>query len=200
MSTSAETTHILQQEIYLLKNENRVIKTKLASLHQAVQALRDFQECISTITPLVNLNAILYRILTSALEAVNSENASLLLLDESTNELVFVESNSPFREQLIGYRFPADEGVAGWVSSNRIPRLVPDTRHDPEFSPIVDRAIGYESQSIICVPLLGNERVLGVLEVVNSKEGEPFNSEDLDIMILIGWLASIALVRAEGYP
>lgn len=200
MSTSAETIHNLQQEINILKNENRVINNKLASLHQTIQALRDFQECISTITPLVNLNAILYRILTSALEAVNSENASLLLLDESTSELVFVESNSPFRDQLIGYRFPSDEGVAGWVIANRIPKLVADTRHDPEFSPMVDHVIGYESQSIICVPLFGNDHILGVLEVVNSKEGEPFNSEDLDIMVLIGWLASIALARAEGHP
>jgi len=200
MSTNSETIHTLQQESNLLKNENQIIHHKLASLRQAIRVLREFQECIPSITPQVNIKAILYRILTSALEAVNSENASLLLLDEGTGELVFVESNSPFRDQLIGYRLPPGDGIAGWVTSNRVPRIVPDARRDPYFSPLVDQALGYESHSIICVPLLDNEHILGALEVVNSTSGEPFQAEDLDIMILIGWLASTALVRADGYP
>jgi GAF domain-containing protein len=140
----------------------------------------------------------LYRILTSALTAVNSDNASLLLLDEESGELVFVESNSPYRAQLLGVHLPAGEGIAGWVVANRTPKLVEDVRYEPLFFSRIDEQIGFMSRSIICVPLLDGERPLGALEVVNSRSGEPFLDKDLDVMMLVGGLAAQALARAEG--
>jgi GAF domain-containing protein len=202
MSTGSLVSHeairTLQQENIRLKNENQDLHSELTSLRQALRSLTEFQETIPAITPRTDVFAILYRILTSALAAVNSDNASLLLLDEESGELVFVESNSPYRAQLLGVRLPAGEGIAGWVVANRTPKLVEDVRHEPLFFPRIDAQIGFMSRSIICVPLLDGERPLGALEVVNSRSGEPFLEKDLDVMMLVGGLAAQALARAEG--
>ena len=202
MSTGSLVSHeairTLQQENIRLKNENQDLHSELTSLRQALRSLTEFQETIPAITPRTDVFAILYRILTSALAAVNSDNASLLLLDEESGELVFVESNSPYRAQLLGVHLPAGEGIAGWVVANRTPKLVEDVRYEPLFFSRIDEQIGFMSRSIICVPLLDGERPLGALEVVNSRSGEPFLDKDLDVMMLVGGLAAQALARAEG--
>jgi GAF domain-containing protein len=202
MSTGSLVSHeairTLQQENIRLKNENQDLHSELTSLRQALRSLTEFQETIPAITPRTDVFAILYRILTSALTAVNSDNASLLLLDEESGELVFVESNSPYRAQLLGVHLPAGEGIAGWVVANRTPKLVEDVRYEPLFFSRIDEQIGFMSRSIICVPLLDGERPLGALEVVNSRSGEPFLDKDLDVMMLVGGLAAQALARAEG--
>lgn len=190
----------IQQELVRLKDENGSLRTELQHLRNAVHALSRLEYSLDRITPQTDVISLVNGILSSALSAVDSENGSLQLLDEANKELVFVEVQGPNRESLLGYRLPADEGVAGWVAQNRAPRLVPDTNSDARFSPLVDETIGFRSQSLICVPMTAGERTLGVIEVVNTRSGQPFAEKDQDILMLVARLASLALVRAEGRP
>jgi GAF domain-containing protein len=198
MAVSPDTFRFLQQENSRLLDENHQLKEELTLLRQAIHALIDLQETLDHVTPETNVVALIYSILSAALDAVDSENGSLLLRDEKTEELVFVEVHGPHREALMGYRLPPGVGVVGWCVTNRQPLLVPDVRQDPRFSSLVDEAIGFRTISLICVPLLDGDRPLGAIEVVNPRSGESFRQEDLDIMRLVGLLASLALVRAEG--
>ena len=133
----------------------------------------------------------------AALEAVNSENGSLLLLSPRENQLVFVEIIGQSRKELLGYRMPANQGIAGWVLANNTPILIPDVQKDHRWYSHIDEATGFQTASILGVPLYDNKRPLGIIEVVNTRSGEPFHEGDLDILILVGRLASLALVRAE---
>ena len=63
---------------------------------------------------------------------------------------------------------------------------------------MVDDLTGFRTHSLVCVPLLDGDRTLGVIEVVNKTSGEPFDEKDLNILVLVARLASLALIRAEG--
>ena len=197
MSVNPDFLRALQHENARLKDENRALRGELIRLRHAIRALRDLQEGLNAITPDSDVFELINRVLSGALEAVDSENGSLMLLDEETGELAFVEVQGQFREVLTGYRLPPGIGVAGWVVANRKPELIPDVRREPRFSPIVDQATGFRTLSLICVPLIHGERVLGAIEAVNTRSGGPFTQGDLDIMLLVAHLATLALVRAE---
>ena len=190
----------IQQELVRLKDENISLRAELQHLRNAIHALSRLEGSLDRISPQTDVISLVNGILTAALNAVNSENGSLQLLDEASKELVFVEVQGPNRESLLGYRLPSGEGVAGWVVQNRVPRLVPDTNNDPRFSALVDETIGFRTQSLLCVPMTVGERTLGVIEIVNTRSGQPFAEKDLDILMLVARLAALALIRAEGRP
>ncbi len=198
MTVNTETLRALQQENLRLKSENQDLHTELTHLRQAIRALSELQQNLDFITVQTNVFALINRILSSALDAVDSQDGSLQLLDEEAHELVFVEVQGAARDRLLNYRMPDHEGIAGWVVANHKPRLVPDTYQEPVFSPLVDRKIGFRTNSLICVPLLDQERIIGVIEAVNTRSGDPFKENDLDILLLVAQLASLAIVKAEG--
>ncbi|MDH5507720.1 MAG: GAF domain-containing protein [Anaerolineae bacterium] len=197
MSSDIQTFRHLQQENIRLRDQNNSLKDYVDRLQQAVRALIGLQDNLDRITSETDIYSLIHRILASSIAAVGSENGSLMLLDEESNELVFVDVIGATRDELIHHRLKAGIGIAGWVVTNRTPKLVEDVRRDPHFSSSVDRKTGFQTSSLICLPLLDGERVLGALEVVNTISGRPFTESDKDIMLLVARLASMALVTAE---
>ena len=189
--------HYLQTENSRLREENAQLQEKLRRLQRAMRALNHLLELMPEITPESDAVALVYHLLETAMQAVGSENGSLLLLDEEKQELVFAAVVGPYTESLQGYRIPADDGVVGWCITNRKARLVPDVRLDPYFSPAVDRHITFQTKSLIAVPLMKEQHIYGALEVVNTVSGQPFDEEDEDVMRLVAYLASEVLSRAE---
>lgn len=197
MTTNFDRVRMLQQENVRLKDENHLLREGQLRLQHALRALASIHYRLDEITAESNALLLVEDILSAALRAVDAEEGSLQLLDEEKRELVFVEVQGASRELLRGYRMPADQGVAGWVASNRKAELVPDVRLDPRFSPSVDQAIGFSTTSLICVPLMDNERTLGVIEAVNPRSGNSFTQQDLDIFLILARLASLALAKAD---
>jgi GAF domain-containing protein len=200
MATHPDSTTLraLQLDNTRLREENQSLRGDMLRLEQTLRALTNIQQSLDLITPQTSVFALLNGLLTAALAAVDSEDGSLLLFDEEKNELLFAEVLGSGREALRGYRIPADQGIAGWVMTHRTPELVPDVRQETRFSPAVDQYSGFRTSSLICVPLLHGERRLGVIEVVNKRNDEAFTEKDLDILLLVARLASLALLRAEG--
>jgi GAF domain-containing protein len=196
-SSDTQTIRHLQQENLRLRSDNSYLRDYVERLQGALTALVDLQQSIEQITPKTNIFQLIYDILNSSLEAVESENGSLLLLDEETKELVFVEVIGESRGKLLNYRLPQGVGVAGWVVENNKPKLVENTSYDTSFSPVVDQYTGLKSTSLICIPLVDGERRLGAIEAVNTKSGRAFSQSDLEVLQLVGRLASTAIVEAE---
>ena len=144
-----------------------------------------------------DLTGMVMNILKTALEAVGSENGSILLLDDDTEELVFVAVVGERQKELADFRIPADSGVAGWVRVNKKPTLVQDVRKDNRWISAVDQSIGFHTQSLMAVPLVMGERVLGVMEVVNALSEDHFTNKDLTLLQLTARLASFIFGFAE---
>jgi GAF domain-containing protein len=119
--------------------------------------------------------------------------SSILLLDEATNELVFEAVGGYGEETLIGTRFPAGTGIAGWVLATRTPLILDDVQNDPRFAADFAKGTGYVPQGLMAVPLLFDERALGVLEVLDRPQQSRFSLEEMELLGLFANQAAIAL-------
>ncbi len=189
--------HYLQGENARLRKENERLKEENRRVRRAISAMNHLLNSLPDITPQVDAIGLVYALLEVAVQAVDSEDGSLLLLDETNRELYFAAVLGKTADALTGLRIPMDEGVAGWCVLNHQPRLVEDVRLDPYFSSRVDQLIDFETRSLIAVPLALHDRLFGVLEVVNTRSGTPFSEDDLDVMQLVGHLVAHALEQAD---
>jgi GAF domain-containing protein len=197
MGEDAQTMRYLQKENVRLRSDNGSLQEYVARLLNAIKSLTELQDRLDTISPETNVYNLIKQILSLAMDAVSSENGTLMLVDEETRELVFVEVIGDARDALLHYRLKEGEGIAGWVVTNRKARLAEDARKDQEFSPRVDGVTGFHTQSVICVPLVDGDRAIGAIEVINTKSGQSFAEADKEILQLVGRLASVAIVLAE---
>ncbi len=117
--------------------------------------------------------------------------SSILLLDEKAGELVFEAVVGEGEENLLGTRFPAGTGVAGWVLATRTPLVIEDVERDPRFAKDVAEDTGYVPQGLMAVPLLHDERALGVLEVLDRQSH--FTLAEMELLGLFASQAAIAL-------
>jgi GAF domain-containing protein len=123
----------------------------------------------------------------------HAKAASVFLLDEATEELVFEAVAGEGADTLVGRRFPADTGVAGWVLVTRQPLVVEDLTKDTRFSREAAEATGFVPKGLMAVPLLAEERALGVLEVLDRPQQSKFSLQEMDLLGLFANQAAIAL-------
>jgi GAF domain-containing protein len=119
--------------------------------------------------------------------------SSIFLLDEEADELVFEAVAGEGAETLIGQRFPSSTGVAGWVLVTRQSLVIEDVTEDPRFAQEVAESTGYVPKGLMAVPLLHDEQVLGVLEVLDRPQRSQFSLVEMDLLALFANQASIAL-------
>ncbi len=140
------------------------------------------------------------QVLTTVIQVINEkmrvEKAWVLLLGPTKDELSCAESVQKTTRQLPPPRLPVGEGIPGWVVSSGKPALVPDVRQDLRWNPSFDRATGFATRSILCVPLVAKEMVIGAIELVNKQEGN-FTQEDLRLLESIAAPVAIAIQNAQ---
>jgi GAF domain-containing protein len=119
--------------------------------------------------------------------------ASIFLLDEETDELVFEAIAGYGADTLVGQRFPSSKGIAGWVLVTRQPLVIEDVTQDPRFAKDVAESTGYVPKGLMAVPLLHEDRALGVLEVLDRPQRAQFSLVEMDLLGLFANQAAIAL-------
>jgi GAF domain-containing protein len=117
--------------------------------------------------------------------------SSVFLLDEDADELVFEAVAGEGAESLIGQRIPSSTGIAGWVLVTRQPLVIEDLANDPRHARDVAESTGYVPRGLMCVPLLHEERALGVLNVLD--RASQFTLEEMDLLGLFANQAAIGL-------
>jgi Nif-specific regulatory protein len=94
-------------------------------------------------------------------------------------------------------RLKIGDGIAGWVAKHRKSLIVNDPKHDPRFFPAVDRSTGFQTRSILAVPLMDHDQIVGVLEIFNTAKAKQFDQSDMELLNAFGSYASVALRNAE---
>jgi GAF domain-containing protein len=137
------------------------------------------------------------QLLTSVVEVARAifraRASSIFLLDESEDELVFEAVAGEGAETLIGTRFPSSTGIAGWVLVTRQPLVIEDVTADPRFGREAAESTGFVPKGLMAVPLLHEERSLGVLEVLDRPSDSRFSMQEMDLLTLFANQAAIAL-------
>jgi putative nucleotidyltransferase with HDIG domain len=91
------------------------------------------------------------------------------------------------------------EGIAGWVAQNCKPLLVPDVTKDPRFYKQADEKSKFVTKSILAVPLMAHQKLIGVVEVLNKKSGESFAPEDVTLLEALAHQSAVAIENAKLY-
>jgi GAF domain-containing protein len=180
-------TRYLKQEVTRLQEENKTLKEEVMSLRSLLDSLNALMEAIDAIDPAsAEIMPMLDRILYNALDVLDADAGSLLVLDDDTQELVFVLAHGSVpRENLAGLRIPPGKGIAGWVAAHRKPSIVNNAPGDDRFYSGIDSRLEFRTNSILAVPIVGNNNVLGVIEVLNKRNGQPFGNTDQTLLLLL---------------
>jgi GAF domain-containing protein len=137
--------------------------------------------------------ALLSAIVEVARSIFGAKASSILLLDEETQELVFEAAVGEGEDSIIGMRFPAGTGIAGWVLATRTPLVIEDVNKDPRFASDVAEDTGYVPSGLMAAPLLHDENALGVLEVLDRPERAHFSLQEMELLGLFANQAAIAV-------
>ena len=119
--------------------------------------------------------------------------SSIFLLDEETDELVFEAVAGEGSDSLVGQRFPSSTGIAGFVLVSRQPLVIEDVLTDPRFSRETAESTGFVPKGLMAVPLLHDERALGVLEVLDRPKDARFTLAEMELLGQFANQAAIAL-------
>jgi GAF domain-containing protein len=119
--------------------------------------------------------------------------SSVFLFDEETDELVFAALAGEEEQHLVGMRIPSSTGIAGWVLVTRQPLVLDDLENDPRFARDVAEKTGYVPKGLMAVPLLHEERALGVLQVLDRPQRSRFSLQEMELLGLFAGQAAIAV-------
>jgi len=169
-----------------LREENLVLEQEADQLRQFMESMAKLIEAVERPKRESEALTLLSQVLDSAIHAIGAEDGSLLVPDEETGELVFVlVRGASTKANLLGRRLPAHRGIAGWVAENRRGTTVNNVPADERFYPELDVELDYRTSSLLAAPLLGGNRLLGVVEVVNKQNGKLFSTGNLTLLTLM---------------
>ncbi len=164
---------------------------------------RKIEKKIFALAGLINSSLDTQTVLDNALncaeEFMEGEASSIFLIDEARGDLYFHVARGEQADKVKQLRLKMGEGVAGWVAQNQIPLIVPDVAQDSRFNPKVDALSGFQTRSILCVPLTSKGRLVGVVQVLNKRSKTGFNQQDQEMLAMLADHIGIALENAWNY-
>jgi signal transduction histidine kinase len=172
-----------------LLNESELRARQLAGLNEVTRNL----------TSTLELDLLLESILGSAVEILNGEAGSLLLLEEETGDLVFEVVISPVANDLLGSRLKSGVGLAGKVALEMRPLIVNNVEQDSDWYSEPDEQTGFVTRGILAVPMIYKDDVIGVIEVINKKDGMPFSQDDQELLTAFAGQAAVAVENVRLY-
>ena len=170
----------------------------LQETEQRAYQLATLNEITRQLTSTLEQEPLLQNILENAVSILNSEAGTLFLMDEQTGELEFKVTVGPVASNLLGQRLPPGTGIVGRAVQTRAPVIENDAQRSiARFNVNTDKQTGFVSRSLIAVPMQIKDRVLGVIEVINRRDGLPFVADDQNILTAFAGQAAVAMENAR---
>jgi len=175
-----------------------IVKTRLLQETQKrAHQLSTLNEITRQITSTLAQEPLLQNILENAVSILNCEAGTLFMMDDQTGDLIFRVTVSPVATNLLGQRLPAGQGIAGRAVQLRAPVIENDAQHSPSHHEGTDKQTGFTSRSLLAVPMQIMDRVLGVVEVINRRDGLPFVGDDQNLLTAFAGQAAVAIENAR---
>jgi signal transduction histidine kinase len=179
------------REVARLPGAPEVIHTEVTSPHYAC-----LLEVVQAVNSTLQLQSVLNLILDRALEVVQADAGSIMMLDESTGELQVKAARGARASEIYGRSLKLGEGIAGWVALYGQSLLLIDGELDTRFHTICQRD---DVRDALCVPLQADGATVGVLSVNNRRGDGPFDEEDLRLLTALGSHVTLAIRNAALY-
>jgi len=170
--------------------------------------MSDFRKRLDQLNTLIELSALVNstldtgqirkRAIEAAVRLLEVEAGSLMLVDQESGDLFFEVALGDKGEQLKEVRLKKGEGIAGWVAEKGEALIVNDVQSDRRFFKTADERSSFATKSILCVPVKSKDKILGVLEALNKKQGI-FDEDDQQALMALANQVAIAIENANLY-
>jgi signal transduction histidine kinase len=166
------------------------VKTeKLDGYRRLIDIARDLASTL-------DLDILLSRIVHAAAEISGAEAASILLFDDTSRQLYFQVATNMDESMRRGIVVPLDGSIAGWIVNNRQTVRITNVHNDPRFFSSVEQTTGFSTESILGIPLVTKNKIVGVLEALNKPKGK-FTDTDESMLLVLGAQAAVAIENAR---
>ncbi len=167
-----------------------------AELHRRAEAEAIWNTVGKSVISTQNLDQVLTTVVQVISEKMRVETGSILLRAPETDEIYFAKVIGGSTEQFHSVRLRVGQGIVGWVVATGESVIVPDVARDSRWFAGVDQKTGFVTRSILCVPLIAKETVLGAIELLNKQNGT-FDQADLQLLESIAAPVAIAIQNAQ---
>jgi signal transduction histidine kinase len=176
-----------------------IVKARLLEdADRRARQMSTLNDLTRSLTSTLDLDPLLNRILQSAVDILDCEVGSLLLVDQQTGESVFEVATGPVGAELEGQRLPPGVGLVGKAIRSKQAIIENDVRRSEDWFN-VDEKTGFSTKDLLVVPLVVKDQVIGVLEILNKNDRTPFNWKDLELITAFAGQAAIAIENARLY-
>jgi GAF domain-containing protein len=138
-------------------------------------------------------------IVETAARVIGAQAASLFLIDQQTDELVFEVALGQKADEVKKFRVPLGHGIAGLVAVSGQPMAISDVANDPRRASDIQQSIGYTPRNILCVPLFYSDQIIGVLELLDKEGAASFSMGDTDTLSMFANLAAVAIEQSRTH-
>jgi signal transduction histidine kinase/putative methionine-R-sulfoxide reductase with GAF domain len=204
---------IENSKLYLsVVQKNQALLDAQEELRQRIRELDLLVEIEREASASLDLDELLGRLLSRAMQLLDAEAGSILLRQPSSGELFFRTALGTGADDLHRLKLPPGTGIVGWVAQHKLPLMVNDPEHDARHDLYIAEKIGVPARSILAVPLLHasaeDDQALGAVEVLNKrvhlsasvdgKLSAAFDESDLKLLTLIAGQAAKAIMIARS--
>lgn len=177
--------------IMISRKTVRIIKDYSGRLERILDITTDLRDEVHS-------DILLNKIMDYALSITRSEAGSILLTDkDNQDKLTFKVVSGEKASDLIGTSVEKGKGITGLVYETGEPIRIHEAYKNKRFNPEIDGRTGFKTKSLLCVPLKTKYGVMGVLELLNKKDGYPYRDRDEEIIIYLAQQAAISIIAAK---
>ena len=148
----------------------------------SAEKLKEVFEIARGLSSIMDVDALLKRIDAAAEKLLDAEASSIMLLDEDRETLSFKIATGEKGGVIQKMKVKVGQGIAGIVAQDKKPLIVNDAASDPRFTGQLDKASGFKTRSLICVPMFVENELVGIVEVLNKKGRAGFSAADQEIL------------------
>ncbi|HEX9973635.1 MAG TPA: GAF domain-containing protein, partial [bacterium] len=155
---------------------------EIESLKKRIVDLTSLIEVSSIISSTLDLEELMNLVMEKAQTVMNAEASSVMLINEETGMLECQIALGSVQEKIKDtIQLELGQGIAGWVAQQGEAVIVPDVDNDTRFYSSIDHSTGFKTRSILAAPLKVKDRIIGVAEVINRRDSQPFTEDNLAI-------------------
>ncbi len=142
---------------------------------------------------------LLEMVVTTAAQVISARSSSLFLIDKEGQDLIFEVATGPAAQEVKKIRVPLGHGIAGIVAMSGQPMAIANAPHDERFAVDIATSVNYIPESILCVPLFYDDRVIGALELLDKIGADSFSLKDMETLGLFANIAAVAIAQSQAY-
>jgi len=197
----SSTFNHMQELLEQQKREIEQLRTHLEQEHfaQDLRRLLASSSEVGLVLSPFSRSHLLEMIVQAAMQFINARSSSLFLIDEATQELVFEVAMGPAAKEAQKFRVPLGHGIAGLVALTGQSMAIAQAQQDERLATDIAFAVNYIPENILCVPLFYDDRVIGVLEMLDKQGKASFSPEDMVILGQFANLAAVAIAQSSAF-